>query len=89
MQLCLLLTSGMQPVPEDIIEDFSAGGIVIRDHSNGRMLTGDHVILTGSVEAFKAWFKTFSHVWVGVGCMMMQEFTRLKTDEIEFKEQEL
>jgi hypothetical protein len=78
----------MKPVPENISEDFSAGAIVMRDHSTGRMLTGEHVILTGTVDAFKAWFKNFPCVWVGVGSMMMQEFSCLKTSEIEFKEEQ-
>lgn len=74
MFLELLITPELKPVPETVrvVEDY--GEIVIIVEEGRRSLVGDHAILEGAPEAFKAWLRPFSGFWVGSGCPLMQQF---------------
>jgi hypothetical protein len=75
MQVCILLEDRLKPMPQNIEVIFDAGPleIVINNDINNR-ITGDHVILEGSEQAFKTWLKPFDGVYLGIGAMQAQQF---------------
>jgi hypothetical protein len=55
-------------------------------HSNGMFTNGDNTILEGNAKDFNQWLKPFGDVFMGVGSMMMEEFTQINVNENPFKE---
>lgn len=85
MQLCILLREDMNPVPPEIEITFDAGGVVVRQEDTGKLVCGDHVIITGPAESVKSYLTQFETVWFGVGCMMLQQFKLVHMKDVEFK----
>lgn len=85
MQLCILLKESMKPVPPDIEITFDAGGVMVRQEDTGKIVCGDHVIITGPAESVKSYLTQFDTVWFGYGNMMLQQFKLLHMKDVEFK----
>ncbi len=83
MNLRLLLTSKLQPIPGNIsiIQNWGFTAIVIGDNIR-KQETGDHVIVQGEPADLKNWIETNNGAFLGVGHPQMEEFQFAKTIEI-------
>jgi hypothetical protein len=74
MQLVLLVTKEMLPIPPDvrIVEDW--GSIAVHTEDS-RSIIGNHMMLDGCANTIKDWLVSFDGVWLGEGAPMEQQFS--------------
>ncbi len=86
MNLRLLLTLALQPVPKNIsiIQNWGLTTIVIEDDILKRE-TGDHVIVQGEPADLKNWIDNNGGAFIGIGHPQMEEFGFAPTLEISPK----
>lgn len=79
MQLHLLLTYNLRPLPESISIIHSFGSLLVVDQASPDSITGEHCILEGQVDAVRLWLseKAVDFIWVGNGVPMMEQFDKL------------
>jgi len=75
MKLVLLLEDKLNPIPDTIkvLEDW--GFVSVVNGWGKPLVSGSHVYLEGTEEAFKEWLRPFDSVCVGQGSPMLQNFS--------------
>lgn len=68
MELCLLVTQQMYPIPDGLetIRNYGTETVIVEstDGSEPRQIQGDSVHLSGDSEIFIKWLQPFSGVWI-------------------------
>jgi hypothetical protein len=93
MKIGLLVTLAMRlSKPTNIKVLFEAKDVQVvhldkNGKSNGAFTLGDNTLLEGNGKDFNRWLKPFGNVFMGVGNMMMEEFTEINVNENPFIEE--
>jgi len=74
MQICLLLTKNIEPIPDTIKIEAEYGPVYVVDNKGKGLTDGIHVCLSGEKQDFISWLGKYDGVWVGEGSPMLQKF---------------
>lgn len=74
MQICLLLTENIEPIPDTIKIEAEYGPVYVVDDKGKGLVSGSHMLLSGDKQAFIDWLVKYDAVWVGEGSPMLQKF---------------